>query len=67
MAASTNVPELVIGEPVTVNAEGAVKATEVTLPVPEIVSQEGKPPAVTDNTWPVVPIPNLAKDEVVSA
>ena len=63
MAASANIPELVIGEPVTVNAEGAVKATEVTVPVPVYSGIFNIPDVGSKFAAPEVPVvvmPNTA-------
>ena len=49
-------PELVIGEPATVNAEGATKPTLVTVPLPDDDQLAVVPSDV--NTCPTVPIAN---------
>jgi hypothetical protein len=47
---TANVPEVVIGDPVTCKNAGTVIATLVTVPVPETVAQVGAPLPVDCNT-----------------
>ena len=47
---TANVPEVVIGDPVTDKNVGTVIATLVTVPVPETVAQAGAPLPVDCNT-----------------
>lgn len=44
---------------VAIDTMPPVQLTSVTLPVPTTVDHTGKPP-LTVNTWPFVPMPNLA-------
>lgn len=58
--AMAKVPAVVIGEPLMVNPVGTVWATEVTVPVPAVASQETPRGAVEEaiRTLPLVPIVN---------
>ena len=53
---AASVPAAVTGEPPTEKMAGSVSATEVTVPAPVTVNQDGLAPAPPDcNTWPLVP------------
>lgn len=54
---AVSVPELVTGEPDTVNIPGSERPTEVTVPVPAADCQDGTPDEVSDRTFVPLVLP----------